>query len=301
MVHDLRFGIITLPNVPWPTLAERWRRIEALGFDSVWNADHYLNPHQPEEPWFEGWTSLAALAACTTRIRVGVLVTCVTFRNPALLAKVALTVDHVSNGRLELGLGAGYSELEHRMMGIRFPPPSERVAHFREVVEIVDALLRNDLTTHRGQHYAVTEALMRPAPIQRPRPPLTLAGKGPRMLEVIAAYADTWNSSGSPGEMRARSAFLDEQCAVASRDPGRIRRSLLFSRSVDPEYAGIWESPDRFQEVVGRYREAGVSEFIFYWPRPGPDETRLVRGLERIASDVLPTLRASVREVCAGL
>lgn len=300
-MHDLRFGIITLPNLAWPTLAERWRRVEALGFDSVWNTDHYLNPHQPEEPWFEGWTSLAALAACTTRIRVGVLVTCVTFRNPALLAKEALTVDHVSNGRLELGLGAGYSELEHRMMGIRFPPRGERVARFREVVEIVDALLRNDLTTHRGQHYAVTEALMRPAPIQRPRPPLTLAGSGPRMLEVIAAYADTWNCSGSPGEMRARNGFLDEQCAVISRDPGHIRRSLLFSRSLDPEYARIWESPDRFQEVVGRYREAGVSEFIFYWPRPGPDQTRLVRGLERIASDVIPTLRTSEHEVCAGV
>ncbi|MDP8921642.1 MAG: LLM class flavin-dependent oxidoreductase [Chloroflexota bacterium] len=288
MAHELRLGILTLPNV-WTEMVERGQRAEAMGFDSFWTADHYVNPYGPPTPWFEGWTSLAALAALTSRIRVGVPVTCITFRNPVLFAKEALTVDHISGGRLELGLGAGYDELEHRMMGISFPPPPERVARFREVVEIVDGLLRHRELTYHGRYYHAEGATLRPPPVQQPRPPLVLAGKGPRMLKVIAAHADTWNSSSTLDDMRARNRFLDEQCAALGRDAGEIRRSLLVSRLADERAPAVWESRELFLEIVGRYREAGVTEFVCYWPStPAGD-----RGLERIAAEIVPTLRGN--------
>lgn len=278
MAHDLRFGIGSLPDA-WPDVLRRAQRAEAMGFDSFWTADHYINPYDPPAPWLEGWTSLAALAARTTRI---------TFRNPVLFTKEALTVDHISGGRLELGLGAGYDEREHRMMGIPFPPPRERVARFREVVEIVDQLLRQrDLTFH-GRYYHADGATLRPAPVQQPRPPLVLGGKGPKMLKVVAAYADAWNSSSTLEEMRARNQILDEHCTAVGRDPKELRRSLLVSALADKRAPSLWESRELFLEIVGRYREAGVTEFILYWPTTEVGE----RGIERIAAELLPALRA---------
>ena len=290
-MHELRFGIVALPNV-WSELRDCGQRTEAMGFDSYWTADHYINPYDPPVPWLEGWTSIAAIAAATTRIRIGVLVTCITFRNPVLFTKEALTVDHISGGRLELGLGAGYDQLEHQMMGIPFPPPGERVARFREVVEIVDGLLRHRELTYDGHYYQAHGATLRPSPAQQPRPPLVLAGKGPRMLKIIAAHADTWNSSSTLDDMRARNQFLDEQCAALGRAPDEIRRSLLLSPLAHEQAKNVWESRDLFVEIVGRYQEAGVSEIIFYWPSTPAGE----RGLERIAAEIIPDLRAGSRQ-----
>src|SRR5690349_22940282 len=121
----MRFGIVTDQNLPWPTLVERWQLFDQLGFDSAWDCDHLIQPSRPTGPYFEAWTLLAALAALTTRIRIGVLVSCNTFRHPYLLAKEASTVDHVSGGRLEFGLGAGWFEPEHRMLGLALPEPAE--------------------------------------------------------------------------------------------------------------------------------------------------------------------------------
>lgn len=287
MAHDLRFSLGSLPD-GWEGMLQRAQRTEAMGFDSFWTADHYINPYDPPAPWLEGWTSLAALAARTTRIRVGVLVTCITFRNPVLFTKEALTVDHISGGRLELGLGAGYDEREHQMMGIPFPPPAERVARFGEVVEIVDRLLRQRELTYNGRYYHADGATLRPAPVQQPRPPLVLGGKGPKMLKIVAAHADTWNSSSTLEDMRTRNQFLDEQCAALGRDPGELRRSLLVSALADKRAPAVWESRELFSEIVGRYREAGVTEFVCYWPTTPAGE----RGLERIAAETIPALRA---------
>jgi F420-dependent oxidoreductase-like protein len=282
----VRFGIVTDQNQPWPTLVERWQLFEALGFDSAWDCDHFIQPSRPTGPYFEAWTLLAALAAVTSRIRIGVLVSCNTFRHPSLLAKEALTVDHVSNGRLELGMGAGWYEPEHPMFGIEMPAAPELVARYRESVELVDRLLRNDTTSYAGHYYQVREAVMRPQTIQQPRPPLMLAGHKRKMLGIAAQHADTWNSFGTVDEMRDRSTMLDEHCEEIGRDPSTIARSLYGWAALMPH--DPWESVDAFQEMVGSYAEVGVNEFLIDQPRP---EQQAV--LERVATDVLPVLRAS--------
>ncbi len=284
-----RFGLCTDQNLTWEQTLERWRLFERLGFDSAWDCDHYVQPSRPHGPYLEGWTLLAALAARTERLRIGVLVSCNTFRHPALLAKEAVTVDHVSGGRLELGLGAGWYRPEHEMYGIDFPPPGELVGRFREAVEIVDGLLRGEVLTYDGRYYRLREAEFRPGPVQRPRPPLTLGAHGPRMLRIVARHADAWNSHGTLEEIRARNETLDEACAEIGRDPREIVRSLYHwaaHADTDP-----WSSVDAFRDVVGRYAEVGIEEFILDHPRDDQLDV-----LERVAAEALPALRAAAGE-----
>jgi F420-dependent oxidoreductase-like protein len=284
MGEHIRFGICTDQNMPWSTTVQRWKLYEEMGFDSAWDCDHYVQPSRPDGPYFEGWTLLAGLAAMTSRIRIGVLVSSNTFRHPALLAKEAVTVDHISGGRLELGLGAGWYEPEHAMYGIEFPPPGELIGRFEEAVQIVDRLLRSEEVTFEGKHYALHQAEFRPGPVQKPRPPLTIGAHGPRMLKICAQYADSWNSFGSVEEIRARNEVLNEKCAEVGRDPGTIVRSLYMwvAKAADDP----WRSVDAFQHEIGRYREAGINEFIIDQPR---DDQMQV--LERVAGEVIPSLR----------
>lgn len=282
--QPFRIGIVTDQNLSWETTLELWTRFEALGFDSAWVCDHYQQPSRPDGPYFEGWTLLAALAASTTRLRLGVLVTSNTFRHPSLLAKEAVTVDHIANGRLELGLGAGWFVPEHTAFGLEFPDPPDLVAQFREAVALIDQLLRQDVTTFEGAYYQATEAPVRPPPIQRPRPPLTLGAHRSRMLRVVAEHADRWNSHASVDEMAERNRILDEHCAAIGRDPGTIIRSLYGWASqmgIDP-----WASLDAFHDVIGRYQAVGVSEFLLDAPAPAAYPM-----MERILSDVVPALR----------
>ncbi|HEX6348406.1 MAG TPA: LLM class flavin-dependent oxidoreductase [Candidatus Dormibacteraeota bacterium] len=285
MGQPLRFGLCVDQNLSWPKTVERWRLFEELGFDSVWDCDHYTQPSRPTGPYFEAWTLLAALAGLTSRIRIGVLVSCNTFRHPYLLAKEASTVDHISGGRLEFGLGAGWFEPEQRMLGMALPEPAELVGRFREAVEICDSLFRNEVTTYAGRWYQLREAAFRPLPVQKPRPPFTLGAHRPRMLALVARFADAWNSYGTPEVIRERNAVLDEQCAAIGRDPHTLRRSLYYSiaREADP-----WSSVDAFEEVVGRYREVGIEEFILDHPKDGQ-----LPVLERVAAEVLPKLRSA--------
>jgi alkanesulfonate monooxygenase SsuD/methylene tetrahydromethanopterin reductase-like flavin-dependent oxidoreductase (luciferase family) len=282
----LRFGIVTDQNVAWSELVERWQLFEQLGFDSVWNCDHFVQPSRPTGPYFEAWTMLAGLAALTERIRVGVLVTSNTFRHPALLAKEAMTVDHISHGRLDLGLGAGWYEPEHLMFGLHYPGPGELVGRFREAVVILDSALRQDTTSYAGTYYQLQDAPFRPAPMQQPRPPLMLGAHKSRMLRIVAEYGDAWNSFGTVDEMRERNRILDEHCATVGRRPGSIVRSLYGWAAMMPQ--DPWVSADAFQDMVGRYTEAGVNEFLIDQPRP---EQQAV--LERVARDVLPSLRGA--------
>jgi alkanesulfonate monooxygenase SsuD/methylene tetrahydromethanopterin reductase-like flavin-dependent oxidoreductase (luciferase family) len=305
---SLRFGLVTPQLVPWPAMVERWRTAEDLGFDSVWVVDHFVNPYRPDGRWFEGWTMLAALAALTTRVRLGALVTSISFRNPAVLAKEALTVDHISNGRLELGIGAAGQERDHTMTGSEPWPVAERVARFGEAVQILDQMLRNEETTYEGRYYQVREALMNPGPMQRPRPPLTIAAHGPKTLRIAAAYADTWNSSANIGRSgpdvtvesavevtRQRNERMDELAAAQGRDPGAIRRSLLAGGGTTPE--NPWASVEAFQDFVGRYRAAGIDEFLFYYPSRAEQASGY---FERIAHEVIPALREEGQAAVRG-
>ena len=275
--------------------------------DSVWVADHFVNPFFPSEPFLEGWTLLSALATHTRRIRLGTMVTNISLHNPAVLAKQALTVDHVSGGRLELGVGAGGAPADHTMTGIPDWDPPERAARLREAVEIVDRMLRDEVTTYRGRYYQVEGAEMHPAPIQKPRPPLTVAALGLKTLRIAAEQADSWNSLVDPGlsvqqaleTTRQRNEMLDEYCTQIGRDPGEISRSLLAWPFM-PETP--FDSDDAFHDFVGRYREVGIDEFIFYWLREealeyGYDRSMVERSadratLERLAGEVIPALRA---------
>lgn len=297
--RGVRFGVVTIQNVDWPTMARRWRYLESLGFDTVWLVDHFVNPRHPDEPWFEAWALLAALAAQTERIRIGTLVSPITYRNPAVLARAALTVDHISGGRLELGLGAGGFPLDHTMTGSDVWEAGERVERFREALEIVDRLLSQEVTSYRGRYYTVDGAIMQPRPIQQPRPPITVGAFGRRMLELTAAHADGWNFSTSGGpERRAgrtasadpmlelareRNRLLDERCRAIGRDPAEIRRGVTLAGTAQV----VWTSVEQFRELVARYRVAGFDEFVLHWPRD--EEQRRV--MEQVASEVLSDLR----------
>lgn len=295
MKQDLRFGILTRPQFTWKKNVESWIFIEALGFDSVWVPDHFVPYYNPEAFWFEAWTLLAALASHTYHIRIGTLVTPIAFRNPALLTRQALTVDHISNGRLELGLGTGIPgklDPSYSMMGIEDWAPSERVARFREVVEIVDQCLRNRVTTYRGQYYQLKDTTMYPPPVQQPRPPIIIGARGPFMLKIAARYADTWSYVSGWQESlevqvrktQKRNELIDEYCAEIGRDPSTLRRSLLVFGS---EPRAIFDSTETFQEVFKCYHDVGINEFIFVYP----DTDERISTLKRIATDIIPKLR----------
>lgn len=284
MPRPLTFGICTDQNMTWETTLERWQLFERLGFDSAWDCDHMVQPSRPTGPYFEAWTLLAALAARTERIRIGVLVSSNTFRHPALLAKEAVTVDHISGGRLEVGLGAGWYEPEHRAFGIPFPETKELVGRFREAVQVIDLLLRQDTSTYEGRYYRLEDAVSRPSPVQKPRPPLLLGAFGPRMLKIVARHAEAWNAFGSPEEMRERNELLDQYCTELGRDPNSLTRSLyLWAVKAD---ADPWQSVDAFHDVIGRYMEVGVNQFLI----DQPDDAHLAV-MEKVAADALPALR----------
>ena len=284
----MRFGLCTDQNLSYATLVERWQYFERLGFDSAWDCDHFNQPSRPTGPYYEGWTLLAALAARTSRIRVGVLVSSNTFRHPGLLAHEAMTVDHISNGRLELGIGAGWFVPEHEQFGIHFGAPGELVGRFHEAVQIIDRLLRDGRVTFEGKHYRLRDAHIRPSVIQKPRPPLTIGAHGPRMLRICAQYAESWNSFGTVEQMRERNRILDEQCAAVGRDLKTIWRSFYgwAAKMRDQGLPDPWGSVGAFEEMVGRYAAAGVNEFIM--DAPPPEQFPV---LERVATDVVPRLR----------
>jgi alkanesulfonate monooxygenase SsuD/methylene tetrahydromethanopterin reductase-like flavin-dependent oxidoreductase (luciferase family) len=295
MDQRLRFGITTRQDLSWPDLVKRWQYIEELGFDTVWLPDHIVSVFDPSQPMMEGWTLLSALATQTTRIRIGLHVTNILFRNPVLLAKQVVTVDHISNGRLELALGSGNAAPSYAIAGIAAGTVTERVDRLAEVTEIVDRLLRNDVTTYEGRYYQVKEAMMRPPPVQKPRPPLTIAAHRKSAMKIAAAFADTWDSFGGFGLTsseclpltRERSQRLDDCCVSVGRDPSTIARSFFAGLVVDSP----WSSVQAFRDLVGRYREIRVSEFNFRWPQ-GKD----LAVFERVAHEVIPSLRTSVSE-----
>jgi alkanesulfonate monooxygenase SsuD/methylene tetrahydromethanopterin reductase-like flavin-dependent oxidoreductase (luciferase family) len=299
MAEEMRFGIVVLQNMPWKELVKLWQKFDTLNFDSTWIADHFVNYANPTDPWFEGWTTLAALAGCTSRIRVGTLVTSISLRNPALLARQAMTVDHISNGRLELGIGAGAPgsiDPSYQMIGMGNWSFQERSERLREQVEIVDKLLRNITASYSGEYYEIDEAIIAPRPLQKPRPPLIVAAHAKTSLKVAAEYADTWVSFGgdfgAPVEVvvektSMRNETLNKYCEKLGRNPATIRRSLLiFGAEGNTAFA----SEDHFIEIVERYAAIGINELIFFYPFFAPDQIPI---FEKIAEETIPKLRGS--------
>jgi alkanesulfonate monooxygenase SsuD/methylene tetrahydromethanopterin reductase-like flavin-dependent oxidoreductase (luciferase family) len=295
----LRFQVLCLPNVPWDVLKGRFVRLEQLGIEAAALPDHFVDWTNPPSPWFESWTALTGLAAATTSIRLSSCVTQIPFRNPAMFARQALTLDHISNGRLEIGLGTGLvGDPSYDMIGVPDWEPKERVARLAEYVEIVDRLLRDEVTTFAGAFYRVDGAIMNPRPVQSPRPPIVVGALGPVMMRHAARYADTWNSlsfhesfADQVEETRRRAALMDEVCDVVGRDPETLRRSYtMFDARARPRGGSIdyYASVERFDEMVSRIIDLGMDEIGLYYP----SDERQVPTFERIATDVLPRLRA---------
>jgi alkanesulfonate monooxygenase SsuD/methylene tetrahydromethanopterin reductase-like flavin-dependent oxidoreductase (luciferase family) len=297
MEHKLRFIVAAMQEVSWPEMIERWQRLEASGLDGAMLADHFVNFANPSSSWYESWTLLAALATQTKTIRISLL-SATPWRNPAFLARQAMTVDHISNGRLDLGLGAGAPgsiDISYAMTGTADWPPKERVDRFLEVVEIVNQLLRNPETNYAGLYYQITGTIINPQPIQKPRPPLMIGGNGPRMLKIAARYADTWNTFGgidvkSFEEMLTltggRNSRLDGYCAEIGRDPTTLRRSVLIY--TNEEYQRIYSVPGAFEEIVKRYQEIGITEIVFFYPFV----PMLMPMFEHIVNEAIPRLRS---------
>ncbi len=272
----IAFGILSFATGPYEELARRFREAERLGFASAWLDDDVLTRYADFEPW----TALAALARDTGRIRLGTMVTSVAFRHPSFLAAQAATLDHISGGRAELGLGAGGPPNPYGAFGLDDWGPRERAERLEEQVTILDPLLRGEIVDFEGRHYRAQGARLPRLPVQRPRLPLVVAAHGDRGLQVAARHADGWNSFGGqpyPGDedwdqgaslaaavanTRRLTERLDEFCRKAGRDPATLRRSVLAYRPVPNPLASL----NAFDEYVGAYREIGIDEVVFYWP-----------------------------------
>jgi F420-dependent oxidoreductase-like protein len=259
----MRFGIdVAQQRMGFDELVDRVRFGEELGFDGAWGFDHFVPMYgQGPGECFEGMTTLAALATATSRIRLGLLVTGVTYRHPSVLTVEAITVDHASHGRLELALGAAWYEREHGQLGIEFPPIGERFDRLHDTLEIVTRLMTGDVVSYQGHHFSLEGARVGPIPVQQPHPPIWIGGSGlRRTLPLAARYADVWHSYGRPEELRELSARLDEMADEAGRDPAAIRRASSLSLS-EPEAV--------IRANVEAMAEAGFAYLVCGWPSEG--------------------------------
>jgi F420-dependent oxidoreductase-like protein len=260
-------------------LVDRVQFAESAGFDGAWVFDHFKPLYGDSNgPCLEAWTLLAGLAAVTRRVRLGVLVTGITYRHPSILATEAITVDHISNGRLEIGMGAAWHEPEHEELGIPFPPLKERAERLEEGVQVMRLLMTKDRATFAGRHYQLARASYHPRPVQRPHPPIWIGAGGEQlMLPIVARQADAWHAFGSDDSLTRKSKLLDQLAEKAGRDPKAILRSASLSLSRP------W---DQVRRRASQLRAAGFGYLIAEWPSEGK------RRLEEFVEKVMPELAA---------
>lgn len=272
----MRFSFWTNTSQPWDEIVAGCRHAEATGWDGIWVADHFMpNADDVSGPMHEGWTSITALGALVPRVRVGVLVTGNTYRHPAVLAKMAATLDHVTAGRVILGLGAGWQENEHRAYGIEYSTVGGRLDRLEEACQVITSLLREPRTTFDGDHYRLVDAPLEPKPVQDRLPLLVGGGGEKRTMRIAARYADEWNVWGEPDTMRHKIGVLERHCDDLGRDPSEIRRTcqaLLFHTDDEASAAKLRErgigmpsligTSEQLVETVAAYRDAGVDELI---------------------------------------
>ncbi|MFV2089654.1 MAG: LLM class F420-dependent oxidoreductase [Pseudomonadales bacterium] len=290
----------------WPNASQNYedvlamvQHVEKTGWDGIWYADHFM-PNAPDTsaPCQEAWTTLAALGASVPRIRLGTLVIGNTYRHPAVLAKMAATLDHITGGRVVLGLGSGWQENEHSQYGIPFYTVADRLKRLNEACQVIKSLFTNEKSDFDGEYYQLQDASLEPKPIQQPLP-LLIGGGGEKVtLKITARYADEWNVWGTVETLQNKMAVLDAHCESIGRDPKEIKRTavaLLFMsddeaflekmRNSDMQQAAIIGTPDQVKDIVASYEASGVDELIV------PDFTlgsgpRKIETLDRFITDV---------------
>lgn len=280
----LRFGIKTAQqNTTYESMLRVWLEADKIpSIEHAWAFDHFipLGP-DPTGPELEGWTLLGALAARTERVRLGLMVTGNIYRHPAVLANIATTVDVISNGRLDFGIGAGWNELETSMYGIPLYPPGERLRRFGEACEVIKLLWTETRANFDGKYYQLKDALCEPKPVQKPYPPFVIGGSGEKLtLRIVAQYASVWNFvGGSVDVFRQKSEILDQHCAAIGRNPAEIERSIQWPIN----YANIGEAVSGMRPYI----EAGATHIILNLRAPYPEQ--IVHSLDQ---EVIAPLQA---------
>ena len=277
----MRYAIKTAPQLTtFDAMLDVWRAADEIElFESAWNFDHFepILGKGRNGDCLEGWTSLAALAQATSRIRVGCMVTGMPYRHPSVLANMAATVDVISGGRLELGLGAGWNQDEADALGIELPPLRERFDRFDEGLEVITRLLRDDVADFDGRHFTLRGAHCAPKPVQRPHPPIWIGGDGPtRTLRAVARHAQYWNTPFTSPEALANSvSILHGHCADIGRDPSEI---TITAQLIHDPAAG----PQATAEGAAELAEAGCELVVVYVPEThhtAAEVERLAAGL----------------------
>jgi alkanesulfonate monooxygenase SsuD/methylene tetrahydromethanopterin reductase-like flavin-dependent oxidoreductase (luciferase family) len=294
----VRVGVLLLPADPWPESLARARHIEALGYAHLWTYDHLSWQRYREHAWHTAIPWLTGIAANTSAIRLGTMVASPNFRHPLTLAKETMTLDHVSGGRFELGLGAGGAGFDATVLGGDVLPARARVERFTEFVEVVDGLLRGPTLSHHGEHYIVDDARMIPGCLQQPRVPLAIAAGGPRTIALTARHGDAWitwgdtqgrdlTPDGTERAARTQLRQLTDACTAIGRDPGTIRCIYMIGITEDRPLA----SPQAFLDFAGRYADLGFTDLVFHDPRPGdPVWTEPPEIVDQLATEALPVL-----------
>jgi F420-dependent oxidoreductase-like protein len=251
--HPIQFGLQTATEgVAWPDLVEIWRFAEQLGYDSLWTSDHFVTsifPDTPDAPVLDGWTALAGLAVLTERVRLGVMITGNPYRHPPQLAKIATTLDQMCGGRLTLGIGAGWHEIEHKMYGVPYHSNAERAHRLGEALQVINLLWTEKRANFEGKYYRLEDAICEPKPVQQPRIPIWVGGWGEKVvLRDAAKYADGWNTTGTPETLSHKAKVFRRHCEDAGRDFDAMEKSIM--------HLGLFESddPDEIQRFVGGTR-----------------------------------------------
>jgi alkanesulfonate monooxygenase SsuD/methylene tetrahydromethanopterin reductase-like flavin-dependent oxidoreductase (luciferase family) len=303
--NTIRFNIQATTNRwTYEQFRNNWQTFESLGYDVSYVVDHFVsyNPETGPAPIFEGPTVLSSLLVQTERMRGGIMVAGNTYRNPGILAKIATTLDHVSHGRMELGMGSGHTKLEHDQYNIPYYTQGKRLRMFAESIKIVRSLLTNERTNFEGQYYTVTDAMCEPKPVQQPFPVL-VGGIGEELsMRIVAESADIWNNWTSPDHetYKQKLAALERHCGDVGRDPADVRKSMHIKPLIGATKAEVEEraqtstrhrsqgTPDEVTADLLSFVKLGVTDFVFMFDPPGDYRT-----LELLAKEVAPYVRAN--------
>ena len=292
----MRLGVVVIPELPWSQAREQWQQLDAWGYHSAWTYDHLAWRSLADGPWYATVPTLAAAALATTTIRLGTFVASPNFRHPVPFAKELMSLDDLSGGRFQLGVGAGGGGFDADVLGDPELTPRQRVDRFAEFVELLDRLLTSPLTSYDGEWFTARDARMHPGCVQQPRLPFVVAANGPRAMRVVARRGQAWVTTGvtatEEGEQRWWAALpgavgrLDDALTAEGRDPATVQRYL----SVDASGAFGPSSVEHLRDVLGQAEALRFDEVVVHWPRPDGVYAGDVGVLERAAAELLPKL-----------